>query len=108
MFSAGDKPSSAPSGKRPQGLYMYGGVGVGESSAELHTLCAAERTLSASRCKSLLVAGSWKNIMHWHRAGKTMLMDLLVQSALPEFKVCRFLSYLPARFQALAPSCDVV
>ena len=29
MFSAHDKPSSAPSGKRPQGLYMYGGVGVG-------------------------------------------------------------------------------
>ena len=30
MFGAGDQPPSSASGKRPQGLYMYGGVGVGE------------------------------------------------------------------------------
>ncbi len=30
MFSGGDRSSSAAPAQRPKGLYMFGGVGVGE------------------------------------------------------------------------------
>ena len=89
MFSGGDRSSSAATAQRPKGLYMFGGVGVGEQPQPLFSAIAYDGEVK-SQSAILAIVPSRRNLTHGSPAvpaGKTMLMDLLVQSSPPEFKV---------------------